>query len=134
MCVVNNVLLIDDEPANNFYNTYIMDEVYFARKIEVALNGKEALNFLDCKEKQGSRDEDCICPDLIFLDLNMPVMNGFDFLDAYEKLDFSPKSKPILYVLSSSSHFWDKDKVSTYKSVKGFLTKPLTQAVLENLV
>jgi CheY-like chemotaxis protein len=133
MCKVNNVLLIDDEQATNFYNTYVIEEMRFARNIAVVLNGKEALTYLQCQEEHANRDENCTCPDLIFLDLNMPVMNGFDFLEAFEAMDDSKKEKVKIYILSSSDHTSDHFKTSLFKSVTGYLTKPLTEEVLSGL-
>jgi CheY-like chemotaxis protein len=134
MCKIKNVLLVDDEQASNFYNSFIMEEMGFADKIGVAMNGVEALNYLDCKEKFINRDCDCTCPDLILLDLNMPVMNGFDFLEAFEAMDIAKKGQVKLYVLTSSSHSLDHFKISLFKSVTGYLTKPLTEEVLLSLV
>jgi CheY-like chemotaxis protein len=106
----------------------------FAHKIGVAMNGAEALNYLDCKEQFVDRDCDCTCPDLILLDLNMPVMNGFDFLELYEARNNPEKEQVKLYVLTSSSHSLDHFKISLFKSVTGYLTKPLTEEVLLGLV
>jgi CheY-like chemotaxis protein len=133
MCKVNNVLLIDDEQATNFYNTYVIEEMRFARNIAVVLNGKEALTYLQCQEEHSHREEDCTCPDLIFLDLNMPVMNGFDFLEAFEGMDACKKENVKIYILSSSDHTLDHFKTSLFKSVTGYLTKPLTEETLLGL-
>jgi CheY-like chemotaxis protein len=133
MCKVNNVLLIDDEQATNFYNTYVIEEMRFARNIAVVLNGKEALTYLKCQDEHADRDENCTCPDLIFLDLNMPVMNGFDFLEAFEAMDEVKREKVKIYILSSSDHSTDHFKTSLFKSVTGYLTKPLTEEVLSGL-
>lgn len=134
MCKINNVLLVDDEQASNFYNTYIMEEMSFAHKIGVAMNGVEALDYLDCKGQFQNRDNECTCPDLILLDLNMPVMNGFDFLETYEAMKIPKKEQVKLYVLTSSSHSLDHFKISLFKCVTGYLTKPLTEEVLLSLV
>jgi CheY-like chemotaxis protein len=134
MCKVNNVLLIDDEQATNFYNTYVIEEIKFAKNIEVVLNGKEALNYLQCKDEYDYRDPASPYPDVIFLDLNMPVMNGFDFLEAFEALDISKKEKFKIYILSSSDHSMDHFKISLFKSVAGYLTKPLTEEALMDLM
>jgi CheY-like chemotaxis protein len=134
MCKINNVLLVDDEQAANFYNTYIMEEMRFAHKIGVAMNGLEALHYLECKEQFENRDLGCTCPDLILLDLNMPVMNGFDFLEAFEATNSYKKGQAKIYVLSSSAHSLDHFKISLFKSVSGYLIKPLTEEVLLSLV
>jgi CheY-like chemotaxis protein len=133
MCKVNNVLLVDDEQATNFYNTFVIEEMCFARNISVVLNGKEALTYLKCQDEHANRDENCTCPDVIFLDLNMPVMNGFDFLEAFEAMDEAKREKVKIYILSSSDHTSDHFKTSLFKSVTGYLTKPLTEEVLSNL-
>jgi len=75
-----------------------------------------------------------IVPNIIFVDLHMPKMNGFQFIEKYEE-HFAPKfSRTALFVLSSSTRESDKNSALGYSSVKDFLIKPLTEAKLEGIL
>jgi CheY-like chemotaxis protein len=113
-----DVLLIDDDNISNFINSRLISRLNIACKVQVKLNGQEALSYInDGKEK---------CPDLIFLDINMPVMNGFEFLQSYSRGSYS-KRKPIIIILTTSSDANDLEELQKYPEVCGFLNKPLTE-------
>lgn len=122
---INNVLLIDDDEIANYMNKLIIEEVNISENIHMAQNGEEALNFI--KENcAASKLRKGTCPALIFLDINMPVMDGFEFLEALENLeDFDPENVPVI-VLTSSSNINDVAKAKNYK-IYGYVPKPLTE-------
>jgi CheY-like chemotaxis protein len=79
------ILLVDDDPVNNFLNQRLLENLAVADQLMVALNGQEAFALLE------QHCPDVACPALILLDVNMPVMNGFEFLFAYQQLPPSKK-------------------------------------------
>ncbi len=116
------VLLVDDSIPGNFLNKKILNETGKVNNIYEALNGLEALDFL---KKEGKFGHITGHPNIIFLDINMPKMNGFEFLEEYSKLDKSLQADIIIIFLTTSN--WGKDKLLAMENnfVKDFLQKPL---------
>lgn len=110
------IFLVDDDPINNLINKRLLGKTGISQKIEEFLGGQEALERLS-QEPNSSKI-------LIFLDINMPVVNGWEFLEKYLKL--FPERKDKILVLSSSIDFQDRQKAEEYEIVSGFLEKPLT--------
>lgn len=119
---VSSVLLVDDERAVNFLNKIVLDENCPECGVAVADNGKKALDYLAENE----------CPDLIFLDLNMPVMDGFEFLDEFEKQQRCVGHSKI-FVLTSSLRDEDRELALSKSTVSGYLPKPLTEEHLKTV-
>lgn len=121
----NSVLLVDDDSINNFLNKRLIKKLDLADHVEVKLNGLEGINYL----KEACVDSIENCPSIIFLDINMPVMDGFDFIKAYQNSPF-PK-KGIIAVLTTSRS--DQD-IQTLRNLGDFyfLNKPLTEEKLKN--
>ncbi len=120
--IVPNILIIDDDEINNFIAKKLIDKSEFKASISTFLNGETSLFFL----KNGINNE-AELPDIIFLDLNMPIMNGWEFLDQYQKeiLPFINK-KPIINIISSSVYKNDILKAQSYNFINKFVSKPLT--------
>lgn len=124
------ILLIDDDPIANYLNERLIRSLSITDKIIVALNGDQALSIIKEKSDQG-----CDPPDLIFLDINMPVMNGLEFLQTFYGGQIREQEKTKLAVLTTSTHHRDYTDVYAF-GVKNILHKPLTEekimAVLNN--
>jgi CheY-like chemotaxis protein len=134
---LNKILLVDDDYVTNFLNESLIQELEIAEQIKVANNGEEALGIVEgaCIEQVNSHVH--VCPDLILLDVNMPVMNGFEFLEAFERLKNCYKSKiSVVIMLTSSGNPTDLEMARKF-DVAGYIYKPLTeeklQQVLDNL-
>lgn len=127
--LVQCVLLIDDDKATNFFNEMILSRHGAFKQINTVLGGQEALEYL-AQVKINS----AIKPNLIFLDINMPAMNGWEFLEAFEQLDkeFVQDIKVIL--LSTSSDPEDVMKSITKYNVADYINKPLSKDLLNTVV
>ena len=120
------VLLVDDDDTTNFLNRRLLEEMQVAKEIMVCMNGKEAIEYLS-EACTGDNQTDSICPDLIFLDIKMPVMDGFSFLDEYHRRSLDAKDHVIIMMLSSSASFYDLERLKNYNRVKKHYSKTLTK-------
>ncbi|MEP7169145.1 MAG: response regulator [Bacteroidota bacterium] len=119
----SKVLLIDDNTLDNFVNKKLLEINNFAGKIEAHESAQAALDFLK-KEKPEN------LPDIILLDIMMPGMDGFQFLDAFESLDETIHKKCKIIMLSTSDSFKDLNRANKNRFVYKFLNKPLNDQVL----
>lgn len=117
-------LLIDDNYIDNFVTSKLLESCKFAEQIIVRQSPQEAISSL----RNGS-----VTPDVIFLDIRMPVMNGFEFLQEYDKLNIKNKDDIKIFMLSSSLDPTDMQRSHSNKYITQFIHKPLTAKVLEEL-
>lgn len=123
------LLLVDDRDDCNYMHKIVINDMDCAEKIQVALNGKEAIDFL--KSKEGDSHPQ---PEIIFLDLNMPVMDGWEFLEEYDKLEEEQKAGIVLIMLTSSLSVKDQKRASKNKYIKEYITKFLDDSSLEFII
>jgi CheY-like chemotaxis protein len=128
---LNCVLLIDDDEATNYFNQLIIEKSGFVKDVIIKQNGKEALQYL---EYIFSENEGVSGPDLIFLDINMPAMDGWEFLEEYKKLHVDQKGKVIIVMLTTSLFLEDKERALDLPEVSGFEHKPLTKSKFEKIL
>jgi CheY-like chemotaxis protein len=114
----NNILIIDNDQLLNKINEKVLRAANIAEEVFVTQNGQEAIELLRKRSIRNLR-----MPDMIILDLHLPVMNGFDFLDEFHKTGFAEKNKIELIVFTSSSNPNDRKKAFE-KGVKHYLSKP----------
>ncbi len=124
-----NILLIDDSDVDNFINKAIISKEDNISQITTMTSGREALNHLS-----SIIDNTEAYPDVIFLDIKMPGMSGFEFLNEYVTLSDSLTDHCKIYILSSSLDNLDSEKGKEYSVVKKHLTKPLAHHAIGDLL
>ena len=123
-----NVLLIDDDAITNFLHKRTLDSTQLTRSVQVAETVQEALDLY--KSPAWSEQEK---PELIFLDLNLPGLNGWDFIDEYKKIA-TGSNQPIIIILSASVNYDDEKKANEIAEVAEFRRKPLTTEMLTEIM
>jgi CheY-like chemotaxis protein len=126
------VLLVDDDPTTNFLNRLVLEELRVAEQVVEKDNGLTALEYVksNCINDNASRAG---CPDLILLDINMPVMSGPEFLAELSKIEQADKIVTKVVVLSSSSLLKDQNLIGNFQVVD-FIQKPLTEEKVDFIV
>ena len=123
---IKNILLIDDDEIDNFVNQHLVAESNIAESITVKSSAVDALEYLKTLTVE--------FPSLIFLDIRMPEMDGFEFLEKYEQFPEYLKDQCTVYMLSSSLNPKDLDRIAHNPSVKKFMNKPLSPAMLSDMI
>jgi CheY-like chemotaxis protein len=118
---INNILLIDDDTVNNFIVINTLNKLDITENVDCVLNGLDGIEYLKSKI-ESNKD---LIPSVIFLDINMPIMDGWDFLQEFELLPEEIKNHCDIYMVSSSVYEDDISKSKQYKYVKDFISKPL---------
>ena len=118
------ILLIDDDEPTNFLNRMTLETAGCTDHIHIIQSGKEALDFLARKGKY-RQVSDFPHPDLIFLDINMPAMDGWEFLERYRRLQPEQKAPVVMIMLTTSLNPDDEAKARAIPEISGFENKPL---------
>ena len=119
------ILLIDDDFGDNVFNKIIIRKMDITETVDEASDGVEALEHLKARSTP---------PELIFLDINMPRMNGWEFLEQYKDLDPKQKAKTIIVMLTTSANPDEIKKAQEIEEVSGFKTKPLSKEMLTGIL
>jgi CheY-like chemotaxis protein len=125
---VDTVLVVDDDDNWCYLSKRILQKAGVGKQIITATNGLEGIKKLKSMAASGDR-----LPELIFLDIKMPVMDGFEFLEMVTSSDELNMSQTRIFVCSSSFHVQDREKANRYP-VAGFITKPLTPEILKDIL
>ncbi len=124
-----SVLLVDDDEINNFISIKLIKKALLNTEIMACLNGKFAIEQLSEIQRKDPEK----LPDYILLDINMPIMNGWEFLDEYKRLNIDPLGKSKIFIISSSVFSNDINKARSYPLVKDFISKPLNVEKIKEL-
>tara|TARA_R110000796_G_scaffold88850_4_gene191908 strand:+ start:67818 stop:68219 length:402 start_codon:yes stop_codon:yes gene_type:complete len=126
---VNSILLVDDDESTNFINSVFIKKLEIDVDVYKALNGAEALDILEASEAFSD-----FFPCLITLDINMPVMNGWTFLDNFKKLSPDIKNKCIVVMTTVSEDEKDLIRANNNEHVKEFFQKPMSDEKFSHLI
>jgi len=130
---LNHIVLIEDNETTSFLNNRLLSRLGVARQVTSFSKAEEALSFLWGDGVTGGAQAPQITPDLVFVDLKMPGMNGFDFLERYSQLPADAQERTVVAVLTTSMHGADTARVAQYPNVE-YLTKPLTEEKMQRLL
>ena len=126
---VEKILLVDDDNITNDINKYLIGKLGMGNEVKVLKNGQEALEYL-----RDPKNIDPNSPPLVFLDLNMPVMDGKEFLREFESKADQLPSKPVIVVLSTTILPQEIKEVEEHPAVMGRIEKPLTAEKLQRAI
>jgi len=121
------LVFIDDDEATNYYHEHILNELKICNRYLFFSSAEDALNYFEKSQEA----PDYIPPDLIFSDINMPRVNGWDFVQRLEKLKNYKKSE--VYMLTTSSNPHEMERISDYSSIIGYKEKPLSAEMLHSI-
>lgn len=128
---IETACIIDDDPIFIYGTKRLMAEVDFCNNILVFENGQDAIDGLNKITASGEK-----LPAVIFLDLNMPIMNGWEFLEDFVKIPNNNRKKVTIFIISSSIDPRDLERIKNYKVVNNYILKPISnedlRSVLEN--
>lgn len=129
--MLDKILCIDDDSITLMLSKMVISKASFSNEIITATNGEEALKYFDTLKNSNGDSKVANHPQLVFLDLNMPVMGGWEFLDIFNTVDYSDFNTIKIIVLSSTIDPEDIEKAKKYPMVIDFLSKPITKEMLE---
>lgn len=124
---IKSILLIDDDNFTNVINKMIIKKTDCAENTISVTSGREALNYLTSVENNEY-------PNLILLDINMPGMNGWEFIEKYRGIKNPQLEKSVLIILTTSSDPAEEKKANSLPEIKGFKNKPLNQKLVEDIM
>jgi CheY-like chemotaxis protein len=128
MAQKQSIFIVDDDKVYKFIVKKIIEINGLADYVLTFSDGEKAYNYI--KENKGKLD---LLPDIILLDINMPIMDGFLFIEEYVKLKHEINKEIAIYMVTSSVDPIDLERSKKYTDIKGFITKPISAEVLEKI-
>lgn len=128
----STVMLVDDNEIDNFINQKMIEGCNFAEKVYVHTSGRSALEFLQNIERNKDFPRELI-PQVIFLDISMPIMDGFQFVDEFRKLSPQITKDVKIMLLTSSINPLDQQKSTAISHITNYMNKPLTKEHLSKI-
>ena len=126
---LKTVLLVDDDDATNFIHRCVIESTGFVDNVVVVEDGREAIEYL-----QKNKEQNEALPNIIFLDLNMPLMDGWEVIDKLKELNITQKDGTFVCILTTSENPEDLEKAKNIELVDEYLTKLLDKDKFTNIV
>ena len=126
---LHTILLVDDDAPTLFLNKLVIEDLDCTDRVLTAENGRQAIDMLTEK-----KDDGFLCPDLILLDINMPIINGWEFMDKYQTLSAKQKAKIVVVMLTTSLNPDDRSRAESIEDIKDFVSKPLDEITLKDII
>lgn len=126
---LHTILLVDDDAPTLFLNKLVIQDLNCTDRVLTAENGRQAIDMLTEK-----KDDGFLCPDLILLDINMPIINGWEFMDKYQTLSAKQKAKIVVVMLTTSLNPDDRSRAESIEDIKDFVSKPLDEITLKDII
>jgi len=131
---LSSILLVDDDEFMNLLNAKLIEKAGVTEHLQICQTGEEALDYITCKGKFTDHAGSYIEPAIIFLDINMPGINGWEFLEEYRMLGQFRKRNLIVVMLTTSLNPDDAAMACTIAEIAEFRHKPLTTAMLDEII
>jgi CheY-like chemotaxis protein len=128
------VLIVDDDEPTNYLHHLIIDQANCVHNIQTTYSGQEALEYLSLSGKFQTNNMDYPQPDIIFLDINMPGITGWEFLDKYKSLKNGQKDKTVIVVLTTSPNPDEEEKAKKIPEISEYKQKPFTSKMLDDIL
>ena len=126
---LHTILLVDDDAPTLFLNKLVIQDLNCTDRVLTAENGRQAIDMLTEK-----KDDGFLCPDLILLDINMPIINGWEFMDKYQTLSAEQKAKIVVVMVTTSLNPDDRSRAESIEDIKDFVSKPLDEITLKDII
>jgi CheY-like chemotaxis protein len=125
----HSICIVDDDEVYKFFVKKILKIKKLAENVLTFPDGEEAYNYIEQNKENPEK-----LPDIIFLDINMPIMDGFQFMEEYTKLKAKVAKKITIYMITSSIDPIDLERSKKYTEISNFITKPITAEVLQRII
>lgn len=129
MNLLDVAFIVDDDPIHQFGMKVLLQRIKFSNEVLIYQNGQEAIDALTQRMEKGLK-----LPSIIFLDLNMPIKDGWGFLDDFVEIPYQNREKIVIYVVSSSINPSDQEKAKKYAVVSNYIVKPINKDQLTNVL
>ena len=126
---INSVYVIDDDEIYQFTIKKILNSFDVPLEIKSFSDGEEAINFID-----DNKNNETELPDIVFLDINMPIMDGFEFLEEFEKIKSDLSKNIIVHMVSSSVDEVDIERAKKNKNISSYIIKPVNPKDIEHII
>jgi CheY-like chemotaxis protein len=124
--MTKKILFVDDDPVSHYIHTRIVRHLSIDCDVRIALNGKEALDTMIAEQH-------CFVPDFLFVDLNMPVMDGFRLIQSFHAMQIPGKENTMIIILTSSNNIDDR-KRATEMGIENYFVKPILTIDLDRIL